>query len=213
MLRMPRDGPVMSIAESTMSYASYRAQVRRAASDESPQDLHRRAARLSGRLLDVAAKPPCTTREDAAGGCDGVRNGFWGFCTSREANPWWQVDLGRSLRLDRIVIYNRCDGRVEGRAARLQVLLSGDGRTWAERYQHDGKPFFGHTDGKPLVVPLKGASARFVRIRLPATEYLHLDEVEVYAAGSDANVALREPADQSSVSPWSFKGPAEPKAR
>lgn len=161
----------------------------------------------------AAAKPPCTTREDAAGGCDGVRNGFWGFCTHHEANPWWQVDLGRSMRLDRIVIYNRCDGRVEGRAARLQVLLSGDGRTWAKRYQHDGKPFFGHTDGKPLVVSLKGASARFVRIRLPATEYLHLDEVEVYSGGSDANVALHRPADQSSVSPWSFKGPAKPKAR
>ena len=148
-------------------------------------------------------KPPCTPQQDAAGGCDGVRNGFWGFCTSREANPWWQVDLGERLPLDRVVIYNRCDSKMEVRAARLKILLSDDGRAWAQHYQHNGKPFFGHTDGKPLVVSLKGATARFVRIQLPGTDYLHLDEVEAYPVGSKANAALRKPADQSSVSPWS----------
>ena len=154
--------------------------------------------------------PPaaCTTRQDAAGGCDGLKTGTWGFCTSREAGPWWQVDLGSSRALDRVVIYNRCDGGVEGRARRLKVLLSADGRNWTQAYQHTGSAFFGHTDGRPLSVPLKGAKTRFVRIQLPGEEYLHLDEVEVYAAGDQTNLALRRPADQSSVSEWSTPGPA-----
>jgi len=48
-----------------------------------------------------------------------------------------------------------------------------------------------------------GVSARFVRLTLPGRTYLHLDEVEVYAADSETNVALGRPAVQSSVSEWS----------
>lgn len=151
---------------------------------------------------------PCTTRQDAAGGCDGLKTGTWGFCTSRQASPWWQVDLGKPTPLGRIVIYNRCDSKMEVRTQRLKVLLSVDGSKWTQAYQHGGASFFGYTDGKPLSVPLKGAKGRFVRIQLPHTEYLHLDEVEVYGVSDKVNLALRKPADQSSVSQWSTPGPA-----
>jgi len=150
----------------------------------------------------------CTTGQDAAGGCDGIKTGTWGFCTEREANPWWQVDLGDSLSLDRVVIYIRCDGNVEHRAARLRVLLSDDGRSWTEAYQHDGTAFLGRTDNKPLVVPLKGTVARFVRIQLDSTEYLHLDEVELYPPNDRTNIALGKRANQSSTSRWSTPQPA-----
>lgn len=150
-----------------------------------------------------AAKPNCTTQQDAAGGCDGVKNGTYGFHTGSQENPWWQVDLGKARALDRVVIYNRCDGKVEDRAASLKVLLSFDGREWKELYRHRGSKFFGQSDGKPLSVPASGAKARFIRIQLPGTQYLHLDEVEVYRVGSAGNVALHRPADQSSTSPWS----------
>ena len=71
----------------------------------------------------VAVKP-VTTAEDAAGGCDGVKNGLWGFhVASGETDPWWQVDLGKECRLDRVVVYNRCDSR-EGRTANLQILVT-----------------------------------------------------------------------------------------
>jgi hypothetical protein len=150
-----------------------------------------------------AAKPPCTTQQDAAGGCDGVKNGTYGFHTDSQQDPWWQVDLGGKLALDRVVIFNRGDGKVEDRAANLKVLLSLDGKQFKELYQHNGSKFFGFVDGRPLVVPAKGAEARLVRIQLPGTQYLHLDEVEVYRVGSAENVALHRPADQSSVSPWS----------
>ena len=159
----------------------------------------------------VEAIAACTTRQDATGGCDGLKTGTWGFCTSREPNPWWQVDLGHPAALDRVVIYNRCDNKMEVRTRRLKVLLSHNGRKWTQAYQHGGKSFFGYTDARPLSVDLKGAKARFVRIQLPGTDYLHLDEVEVYVPASKKNLALGKQADQSSVSPWSTPGPAKTK--
>jgi len=39
-------------------------------------------------------------------------------------------------------------------------------------------------DGSPLRVSVKGLSARFVRLQLAETNYFHLDEVQVYGAGT-----------------------------
>ena len=131
------------------------------------------------RGVPVAPSGAITPEEDAAGGCDGIVDGLWGFHTSLEDDPWWQIDLKRSMSLDQIQIYNRC-GHTVGRAANLLVLLSEDGAEWEQVYQHDGTIFFGHTDGKPLAVSLEGKTARYVRIQLPGNTCLHLDEVEVY---------------------------------
>jgi len=158
------------------------------------------------------AQPNITTRQDAAGGVDGVKDGTYGFHTGDQESPWWQVDLGRIMPLDQVVVYNRGDGRVEKRAAQLLLLLSDDGQTWRRAYQHDGTVFGGQSDGKPLRIALSGSPARFVRIALPGRQYLHLDEVEVYRRGSSENVALKRPADQSSISPWSKPHIAEPAA-
>jgi cytochrome c553 len=149
-----------------------------------------------------------SSRQDAAGGCDGVIDGHFGFHTQQEENPWWQVDLGQTLPLDRIVIYNRGDG-VAQRAARLKILLSENDRDWQPLYEHDGSEFLGFADQKPLQVMAGDSVARYVRVQLPGANYLHLDEVEVYRDGSPENVALRKPADQSSVSPWSTWNPLE----
>ncbi|KKK92703.1 hypothetical protein LCGC14_2700280, partial [marine sediment metagenome] len=133
------------------------------------------AVRGIPRMPDGAITPA----EDAAGGCDGIKNGRWGFHTALEENPWWQIDLKRVAPLDQIHIYNRCDGTA-GRAAELIVLLSEDGKNFKQAYQHDGTLFYGHSDGKPLVIGLDGRKARMVRIQLPGLNCLHLDEVEVY---------------------------------
>jgi mono/diheme cytochrome c family protein len=158
-------------------------------------------------VRSLATRPntvtPATTASDAAGACDGVIDGHFGFHTQQQEQPWWQVDLGEVLPLERVVVYNRDDG-VSQRAARLQVLLSADGQDWHVLYTHDGTPFRGFADQKPLRVEASDATARWVRIQLPGTEYLHLDEVEIYADGNPVNVALRRPADQSSVSPYSI---------
>ena len=152
------------------------------------------------------AKPAAgaVSREsDAAGAVDGVKNGQWGFHTEQEKDPWWQVDLKEPVKLERVVIWNRCDPGMAERNARIQVLASDDGKTFKPLYQHDGTVFFGFTDKRPLSVPLLGAPARFLRLALTGTSYFHLDEVEIFAAGSNENLALGKPATQSSVSQWS----------
>ena len=152
-------------------------------------------------------KGPVTTEDDARGACDGVKNGRWGFHTSGQEQPWWQVDLGAVQPLGRVLIYNRCDNGPQ-RAARLILSVSDDGTAWRECYRHDGTVFYGATDGKPLDVALNGTVGRFVRISLPDPGYMYLDEVEVYGTADPArNLALGRPANQSSVSQWSTKKP------
>ncbi len=143
-----------------------------------------------------------TTKADAAGGCDGIRNGEWGFHTDNSKNPWWQVDLGHAQRLARVLVWART--ATAERAVRIKVLLSADGKEFRQAYQHDGTVFYGFKDKKPLVVALRNESARFVRVALPGTSYLDLDEVEVFGVADPAkNLALNQPSDQVSVSQWS----------
>lgn len=151
-----------------------------------------------------AGQPNKSTQGDAAGGCDGIKNGKYGFHTGNKSSPWWQVDLGESKTLAKILIWNRCDS--PDRTKHLRVLLSQDGNKWETIYTHDGKKFLGYDDNKPLEIKLAATknSARFVRVQLPGKDYLHLDEVEVFGANHpDKNLALHRAADQSSTSQWS----------
>ena len=153
-------------------------------------------------LLGPSAKP-VTTQADAAGGCDGVKNGEWGFHTGDSQDPWWQVDLGAAQPLARVTLWNRT--AAAERARHLRVLLSDDGRQFRQVYQHDGSVFYGFSDQKPLVVELHGQTGRYVRLALPGRTYFHLDEVEVFGPTDPAkNLALHQPADQVSVSEWSY---------
>ena len=153
------------------------------------------------KLRGLGPNPPGRTaaQDDAAGGVDGVKNGRWGFMSvgSGGSTAWWQVDLGNSRSLARVLIYNRCESCPE-RASKIMVLLSDDGKTWKQVYQHDGTVFYGVKDNKPLVVDLKSAKAKFLRLQLPDGNPLHLDEVEVYPTDQPSvNIALNQPADQS----------------
>ena len=166
-----------------------------------------------------AAKPPAsapgnaagvTTAADAAGGCDGVKTGKCGFHTaSGETDAWWQVDLGASCRLGRVVVYNRTDNNNAGRTRHIRLLVSeGHGRApdFTEVYRHSGEPFLGVHENAPLVVDLShdNVTGRTVRLMVPGRCSFALDEVEVYATDDLAtNIALGKPADQKSVSPYS----------
>ena len=168
----------------------------------------------TGKRLQPRRATKVSTRQDALGAVDGRITGEWGFHTLNEKNPWWHVDLGTRTALDRVVLYNRCDA-CGTRNNRILLLLSDDGKTWARAYQHGNKPFWGHSDNKPLVVKLGGKAARFVRLALDYTMYFHLDEVEVYPqADPETNLALGKPSDQSSVSQWSaLHGKPSPKPK
>ena len=63
-----------------------------------------------------------TPEQDAVGALDGIKNGEWGFHTENEDNPWWQIDLGEAVLLDRIIMYNRTE--LAERNSRIIVLLS-----------------------------------------------------------------------------------------
>ncbi|MBI5397198.1 MAG: discoidin domain-containing protein [Verrucomicrobia bacterium] len=147
-------------------------------------------------------KADVTLQLDAAGGVDGHKDGRWGFHTEYETNPWWQVDLQQPVAIGRLVLWNRCDS-CGARNSRIIVSVSDDGKSFRQVYQHDGRTFFGFTDKKPLAVELKEVTARFVKLSLNGKSYFHLDEVEIFAAGTDTNVALGKPATQSSTSTWS----------
>jgi len=152
-----------------------------------------------------------TASDDASGGCDGVKNGRWGFHTaSGETEPWWQVDLGKVTKLDRVVIFNRTDSGCAGRNRNIRVLVTdAKGQDFRLVYQHDGKTFLGVKEKKPLVVALtdKNVSARIVRLHIPGRCSFALDEVEVYSLdGPEKNIALGKPADQKSVSKYSYPG-------
>ncbi len=152
---------------------------------------------------------PLSTRSDAAGAVDGVKDGKYAFHTWLEPNPWWQVDLGQPTPIGRIVVYNRLD-YAPGlhNADILRILVSDDGKDWKPCYDNQGKHFGGIRGAKPLEVtfPENQLTARFVRLQLPSPKpiFFHLDEVEIYGPGPDTqNLALHRPADQSSLSQWS----------
>ena len=159
-----------------------------------------------------ARKPAAvTTAQDAAGGCDGIKNSRWGFHTaSKEQDPWWQVDLRKVYTLDRVVIYNRTDRNTAPRTRNIEVLVAqAPEGPFALVYKHDGTVFYGVKEKKPLVVNFKGkgVKARVVRLRVPGRCSFALDEVEVYPAEAPrVNVALGKPADQKSVGPYSYPG-------
>ncbi len=154
-------------------------------------------------------KSSVPTWADAAGAVDSVKDGKYAFHTDREPNPWWQVDLGQPTPIARIIVYNRLDyppglHNADG----LIVLTSDDGRKWTQVYDNDGRHFGGLSGAPPLEVKFAPGRlrARFVRLQIPsrAPVWFHLDEVEVYAPDDPKkNIALRRPADQSSVSQWS----------
>jgi len=56
---------------------------------------------------------------DAKRGIDGNTSGVYGdggeTHTNEEANPWWEIDLGRELPIDAITIWNRTDGDLGNR--------------------------------------------------------------------------------------------------
>jgi len=153
-----------------------------------------------------------TTAQDASGGCDGVKNGRWGFhVASGQKDPWWQVDLGPPYRLDRVVVFNRMDSGKGTRTRNIQLLVAEDcdPAHFKLVYQHEGEPFLGVKEGKPLVVELreKDVTARVVRLAIPGNCSFALDEVEVYAVDDPKkNIALGKPADQISVSRYSYPG-------
>ena len=105
-------------------------------------------------------------------------NGY-GFHTDIGPNQWWQVDFGSVRTICEVRLYNRSDG-YQDRAKTVRVLISSNGTDFETVYSHNGNSW-GET-GAPLVVPVASRTARYVRVQLAESNYLHLREVEVYGS-------------------------------
>ena len=123
-----------------------------------------------------------TTEEDAASAVSGVISGRGAFHTDIEDCPWWSVDLGEPFRINEARLYNRMDNaEIKRRASRFRIQVSLDADLWQTVCSKTDEAPFGGIDGQPFIWRADTSIvARFFRIQLLTTQFLHLDQVEVY---------------------------------
>lgn len=83
----------------------------------------------------------------AAKAIDGNTNGdfFDGMSTihtKQEKNPWWEVDLGSTMTIDKVVVWNRTDGDLFNRMKSCRVVILDENRqpVWAGRMNSPFNP-------------------------------------------------------------------------
>jgi len=121
------------------------------------------------------------TAKAASGGNNGRITGEYGFHTAFEQDPWWQVDLGGRHAVRSVVLYNRLTHKEC--CVKLCVYGSEDGKHWSAQAVKLDDAEFGGADGNPYSFNFTPPfTTRFVRISLIGEGFLHLDEIEVFAA-------------------------------
>ena len=130
------------------------------------------------------------TAQDAAGAVDGIITGKFQFHTAEEMDPWWSVDLGETVLVAKIKIFNRSES--ESLAARLlpfSVMLSQDGETWSTGHTRAPAPPRGAQTGSLS----RSNCPRWYQGRILGAEngygFLHLDQVEVFGSPPDSRQA------------------------
>ncbi len=128
--------------------------------------------------------------QDAGRAVSGMLHQPYAFHTDLEAQPWWQVDLGRTCRISHVVIHNRCDNeQALWQASPLLILLSDDGASWRLAYRSRVTQPVGDADGAPMTWHADpGTSAQFLRIQLVYRRSLHLRQVAVYGLPAGQSV-------------------------
>jgi hypothetical protein len=120
-----------------------------------------------------------TADRDAAGANAIDISPDYGFHTHKENNPWWQVSLLGSFRINEIRIVNR--PKLELRFTRFKIDSSIDGENWDCRYKKDDDIVVSSQVEEPWVQKFSPAfSACFVRITLLGEDCLHLRRVQVF---------------------------------
>lgn len=94
------------------------------------------------------------------------------FHTQLEGAPWVTIDLGATRRFSIVKLVNREDC-CKTRAVPLHLEVSEDGNRWAILARRDA-PF------QTLRWRLRTVNARFVRLRVDRSSYLHLTDVGIY---------------------------------
>ncbi|MBJ7329514.1 MAG: DUF1929 domain-containing protein [Solirubrobacteraceae bacterium] len=116
--------------------------------------------------------------------------------TKSQAEPWWQVDFGRSRQVGSITIHNRNDSTTYRQRLRSAWVFSSDqpftSTTVAGTRAQAGVTAtqLSSTVGATVSVNVN-RSARYIRVQLPRTDYLHFRElVPTFTAAPAASLAL-----------------------
>jgi hypothetical protein len=99
------------------------------------------------------------------------RHGNLLFHTMEEAGPWIEIDAGKLVTMSAIDVTNRSDCCFE-RAVPLRVEVAGEDRAFAPVGTREDLFTKWH-------VRFPGREARYVRLSVPRTTILHLDELEI----------------------------------
>lgn len=144
-----------------------------------------------GRPATQSSVSPWSRRNDlqadASGANNGVIDGQCGFHTDHEDFPWWQVDLESRCELFEMRLHNRID--YPERLRHFRVLLSLDAIRWKPVHSKEDDAVFGASILDPYIFQFPPATvARFVRIELVGTDYLHFCECEIIGQVMDAQL-------------------------
>lgn len=111
-------------------------------------------------------QPGCTS---PAQQCSESPNYF--FCTSEDAQPWVEFDLGQPLRFSTVQVDNRTDCCTE-RAVPLVIEVSDNHKRWREVARRDAE----FTTWRAT---FSSTQARYVRLRVTKRSFLHLLRVRI----------------------------------
>ncbi|WP_436499488.1 alpha-L-fucosidase [Actinokineospora sp. HUAS TT18] len=159
-----------------------------------------------GTATNLAQGKPATQSSLSSGGVasravDGVTNGdFFANSvthTNSEATPWWQVDLGASVPVGKLAVWNRTDC-CANRLTDYWVFVSDTPfntsltptqqaavvGVWSSRQTGQA--------GTPTTLTV-GKTGRYVMVQLAGTNALSLAEVQVFAPANDFSLAASQP--------------------
>jgi hypothetical protein len=127
--------------------------------------------------------------------------------TNLDSNAWWQVDLGASMAVGSVVVWNRTDC-CGTRLTDYWVFVSDTPFNAADTpatLQNRAGTFSSHQTSppNPSTTITANTQGRYVRVQLTGANYLSLSEVQVFAPTSTGpmNLAQGHAATQSSTFP------------
>jgi peptidoglycan/LPS O-acetylase OafA/YrhL len=133
-----------------------------------PHDLALGKPVTSSSLMDGMPLPTALT--------DGTLEAEFGAHTTKEHDPWLQIDLGEPTKIGAIRVYNRADGYFDQQIP-MEIWVSQDGKLF-QKISRREKTF---TQAWPWRVRVRGTTtARYVRLQTRKEDPLCLSEVEVF---------------------------------
>ena len=99
--------------------------------------------------------------------------------TATENNPWWEVDLKKSVQVETVRVWNRTDNRLQSRLAGYEVKLLDAKRNvvWASKPKGFPNPSTSLSTSQVRTVSLTEATSSFSKAKFPVTASLNNTKV------------------------------------